>query len=192
MQQVCHDGSTHHLFRRHGFAQGRSSTESDRSISSGQGHCAASPCKVGLDIIPCCSRAGAVFEVLPNQSDHPSPLENWAPKKPRTIYHYNCIKNQEMLWPSSPNRWLYPCANNLSYLTFFHYKLNIVLNCCALLGNKNSPRNSLLVSPLNRIDRFITCILSGCSSRIRGLSSSIYFHLLLVPSPGHKVWPPQW
>lgn len=84
---------------------------------------------------------GAAPLTIPYRTTPHRPLEkNWAPRKPRTIYNYNCIKNQEMSCPSSPYRWFYPHANERSYFTLFHYKHSIVLNCCALLGNKTRPR----------------------------------------------------
>lgn len=129
------------------FAQGRLNTESDSSICSGQGQSVSGWCRHYSLLLQ--SRLVTVFGVLPNQTILPLGEE----LSSRTIYNYNYIKNQEMLWPSSCNRWLYPCANNLSYLNLFHYKLNIALNCCALLGNKNSP-GVLSVSPLNRIHTY--------------------------------------
>lgn len=121
IQQVCHDGSTHHLFRRHVFCTRQVKYRLwQRYLLRARPLC-CSPSMQGWHrhySLLLQSRLVAVFEVLPNQSDHPSPWRRTELlKNPRTIYDYNYIKNQEMLGPSSRNRWLCPCANNLSYLT---------------------------------------------------------------------------
>lgn len=94
VQQVCHDGSTHHLFRRHVFCSRQVKHRVwQRYLLRARPLC----CSQSMQgwhrhySLLLQSRLGAEFEVLPNQSEHPSPwrttelLKNPGPSMITTI-----------------------------------------------------------------------------------------------------------
>lgn len=104
IQQVCHDGS---LFRRHMFCT-RQVKQCDRGICSGQGQSMPGWHRHYSLLLQ--SRLVAVFEVLPNQSDHPSPwrTEPLIKPGPSTITTILRTKRCYDLAPQTDGRILVP------------------------------------------------------------------------------------